>query len=395
MLIRIIFPFMFILLLSSFLLQAFNLSVLVYFAYIFFITYFFIIFYFENDFRLIVSKIFLPIFFSILYLFLLYIRDNYYDQPDIYLKTALSLLLSFFMGTSIGWYMYKKNFNFFIKICIFIILCILCFFIYILFSYGWSLGDSILSIEALGEYYQGIARVFSSFLIVFSFVSLNHIIIFIVPYIIIIIIIISYASIGASLGIFMSLFILLKNFFTGYFKFIVFLLLLLFIASFSLNIFLEDSKVVNYFIERILSKFSDDTANNDHNRLYLMSQGFSIWLSDTKSFLWGPGILEYSNQVFEGKYKHPHNLYANLVVFFGFFGLILSILITFLILKFTLFLGIIKTTSYHFLYYIFLYLFGLALIGGDLDQNRVFFSFLIALLTYLNLDKRKFIKYVQ
>lgn len=146
------------------------------------------------------------------------------------------------------------------------------------------------------------------------------------------------------------------------------------------------------FFRRLTRKVVGATAGNEQSRYWLMTRGIEEWLSGgIKNFIVGPGPVSYARAIgYESGYRHPHNLFVAGVVWFG----VLSLPLALIMLR-TLPLAIRRLISHdafsQVIALLFAFYFGLAMIGGDLEQNRFFFL-LVGAVWYISFSRRPWLR---
>jgi len=316
-----------------------------------------------------------------------YFFDYHMFYSDmVYFKTIYVLFFSFLIALSSANYFvnlseFEKD-NFFKILVYYACLYTILFFSLLIFKYKWIPGSSLYFYE-IGQYYQGMSRAIGLFflIIILGRKYINLPLWFFLLFINLLIMI-SFNGGGAVFAVCIGLMFYALIYKISIYK-VAILPILIFI---SFNI-LSESESFIYFSERMMGKIESD--NELFTRSWLLSKGLEYWWTDKYNFIFGSGITSYSCYIDDCMtYWHPHNFFVLLLTWFGVF----SMPIIFFILIFTTFTGFFIYSSgnkvHLFLFGLYLYYFLLALIGGDIEQNRHFIFLLI--FTYIIVNTKKY-----
>lgn len=331
-----------------------------------------------------VPKVYVALFLIfILMIFFSYFRDIYYKVDNIYtlelyIKTLFYLALAFLSSYSLVCIYNEIDLKLFNRLLVCSSIFILLYLVYLLYLEGWVFGTSLLNTN-FGEFYQGLSRVLSTIFIIL-FVLRGEVNKFILIFILIflIFILISFNSMGAFLFLVPFFLYFLLNIINLNIKFIIFTILVFASCIFVyLYMDLGDSEVYVKFLDRANSKVDSDVEYQ--NRTWLQNQGLYLWMNSPFNLFFGPGPSMYSCFVdYCLSYRHPHNLFVLLLVWFGLLA-VYPIIFIFKSLKNSIvFLGS-KSVDLNLFGFIYIYLLMLAMVGGDIEQNRslIFFLFLV------------------
>lgn len=327
----------------------------------------------------------IPAFIFVVFLMILIVLSYVFDQPALYSKELYLKTLYYLVLCSLGGVVYSRilffgdNYILACKVLAWLaVITIFSLFFGLYYFIGWRLGGTLIGTE-FGEYYQGLSRAIAMCVLLIVCVRVYlPVALVLVSLFVSVFLILGFNSMGALLGFFVSfLYYICSVARAGFFRFSIsfsFVLLVLAVAFFSVN--LDETPVVARFLERLAEKFHSSAASSGENRLWLMLQGLSLWFDNLLYFFRGAGPMTYACEVgYCDSYRHPHNLFVMLAVWFGLLSFPISFAVIYLFFKAV---GVILRQGYgSVIAAIFMYLFLLSLIGGDIEQNRhlIFFSF--------------------
>lgn len=329
---------------------------------------------------------FKDIFFLFLFIFMeivFALNDKSVDWViQIHLQNIIYVIVAFVMGKNMSYFFISKYFlkDHFLRFCSHYAILLLAYFYYTINTHGWNISISLSETE-LFNYYQGIGRSLSLIIILllhsYTWNPINWLLSAFGLFFIL-----DYRSVGA--GLFVLVFFLYSTI-----KFIVLkkikniiIMLFGFVLIYSLvNYFGLDqffSRSIEYFNTRIEGKMESES------RGYLYSLALSLLSHSFYNLIFGVGISNYNDylgRLSDGLeyYKHTHNIFLEIFVYFGAFGLVFifvilrSILINFKY-YFTSEDKLLNLLSIlHFLFFI------QANFGGDFSNNRQFIFSLVTI----------------
>lgn len=330
--------------------------------------------YFKVDKRFIYILISLIV--CLIMVILKYLFDYHmYYTGEVYFKTIYVLIFTFIIAfSSAGFFLNislsDKDRLFKILVYYSSISTILLFFL-LIFSYGWIPGQSLYFYE-IGKHYQGMSRAIGLFfLIIILGKKYLNVFIWISLLLIDLIIIVSFNGGGAVFSVFIGLI-----FYALIYKISIYKVLIFPIIIFAFFMFLSNSESYIYFSERMMGKLDSDS--DLFTRGWLVSKGLELWWGDKYNFIFGAGITNYSCYIDDCMtYWHPHNFFVLLTTWFGVFSIPIILFIIYLTFSKAFFVFFNKCELFLFIFALYLYYLCLALIGGDIEQNRHFIFLII------------------
>lgn len=334
----------------------------------------------KSSFSLPRSSLFFIAFSIILSLVLItFLRDRNAPYTDVlYIKTFFYIVFSIFLGLAVYRYIEYSDIrkSVFLK-CLGIFSLLLIGLVCVLAVLeSWKPGRLLIG-SYIGDSYQGVSRVIGLcvlFVVLLrrslsSILSLSASIIGLT-------LLFSLNSFGAFFSIFLAASVLLKDAISDTRKFLAYLFI--FLALISVVVFYLggfEQFFNDLFWARLQEKL-EFGEGDEQSRLVLAMKGFEFWLSDPASFLIGYGPMNYACAVgYCDEYRHPHNFIAELLTWFGIFGALIAGYIFYILYIAMRFYFYSKSFFENVIGVLFINYFLLAMIGGDLEQNRQFIFF--------------------
>lgn len=239
-------------------------------------------------------------------------------------------------------------------------------------STGWRPGQLILNTD-FGQYYQGISRLIAVAILVLASVRFlvgNLLVWICMP--IGLVVIVSFLGAGALIGIALAFLWLIAAplqsgraaKITGIVAVII-VLGVFYIAATHLDVI----GPILQFASRLTEK-ADVPFYDFESRPWLMIEGLNLWVDNTASFLFGPGLLRYSCHVgYFDDLRHPHNIVILLLVWFGVLSIPFMLMLVHTGRCARRLLQNADPTGNMMALLFFNYT-AMAMIGGDLEQNR-------------------------
>lgn len=305
---------------------------------------------------------------------LAFLRDRIATYGNVlYLKTAFYLWFAIFLGLAVNQYIMLSaaRQSLFVS-CFGWGAVLLIGFIFVLaLKESWAPGRVLLG-SYIGDAYQGVSRVIALCILFAVLLRRSLPSLILVPGVLVgLLLLLSLNSFGAFFAVALAVGVLLKDavfdgkVFLGYF------IASLIVAGLCFLYFGGVEQLFNEkFWIRFYGKFDVEEAG-DQSRFALITKGFELWLNNPDSLLFGVGPMNYACAVgYCDEYRHPHNLIADLLVWFGVFGiLVFGYIFYVLIIAAKLYLSP-GCVFENFVGALFLNSFFLAMVGGDLEQNR-------------------------
>ena len=242
----------------------------------------------------------------------------------------------------------------------------------------WVPGASFIGSE-YGEFYQGFSRAIT-LLFLMVWCTQKEIVfplrVLAIP--LVFFIVIGFQSMGAVVALAVGLLLFAysnsssgnrKVTLAGFSRW-AFLGLTIFIFSFFVIDNASDLPALEGFSKRLSEKLTADVVA-DEGRPWHIHKAVELTFSSLPNVLWGAGPINYACHVgYCESYRHPHNYFLLLWVWFGILGVLLSFLAVALLLRYSYISRGLRSPSFSLFVALTGYFFALAFFGGDIEQNR-------------------------
>lgn len=249
-------------------------------------------------------------------------------------------------------------------------------FLYLIFRYGWMPGQTLIGRE-IGEAYQGLSRFLGlAFLLLLFLGHARRAFLTGGTIVLCVTMIVAFNSMGAAFAILLAMAVWPFVYLQGEEKKGIAIIV---VAAIIVIIYMAAPEVAGWeATDRFFQRATDKVIGWDSSvgRYQLMTEAVRLWFGGLSGFVFGPGAIEYACDVgFCSDYRHPHNYFANLVIWFGIFAIPMMLFVGAQLCKAMRLMYRVRDEIR--IFYILLSYYGfLAMIGGDFEQNRAFVFFL-------------------
>uniref|UniRef100_UPI003341D0B0 hypothetical protein n=1 Tax=Castellaniella defragrans TaxID=75697 RepID=UPI003341D0B0 len=262
----------------------------------------------------------------------------------------------------------------FFSACVIVAICILAF------QLSWRPGQSLIG-TYIGDSYQGVSRVLGLCVLIMACFRREVIFFMRWPIILVgILLLFALQSFGAFFAVILAA-VFYARYHVGIRSWVfICLALLMLVVVFPFPEWLG-SLDKNKFIDRFYGKLQFSSLGVEQDRLWLMTAGLKQWVGDIESFIFGVGPMKFACNVgYCDAYRHPHNIFVGVVVWFGVTGVPLAYIVIRALIKSIAGFLLSNEPFMIFISGITLNCFLLSFVGGDFEQNRQLIFLLVFML---------------
>lgn len=307
------------------------------------------------------------------------LNDKFSDWiVSVHLSNIYFTFIAFVLGKNFSYFFLSKYFNrsYFFFACAFLASSFLIYYFYIMISSNWNFYTS-LPYTDLAEYYQGVGRIMTLITIfLLHNIPKNPIRWLLASFAIYIIL--DYRSIGAGFGVaILFLYMISKTLLSKKPQNIIILIL----SSLIVYLLLSYFGIIDYFVNSYeLFNTRLEGKIEYESRQYYLEVAQKLIFESPYNFIFGVGPLnfnDYLGQISGDRYLYVHNVFLELLIYFGIFGVIFFVvIIRALYINFRYFFNS-RDPLLNLLSVLFTFYFLLANIGSDFSGNRFFINVMV------------------